>query len=234
MANFKFKQFSLSDEKSAMKIGTDAVLLGAWADCSSAKTILDIGSGCGIISLMLAQRSNAKIHGIEIYNDSTREAIENAMNSPWSERVSFENIAFQKFWKATKVKYDLIITNPPYFINSLKSPDQKRSIARHTDNLSYEDIIIGSKNILAETGKLCVVLPYNERVFFRGKALIENLYCTKLMQVKNNNKSSYKRVLMQFEFIKKPIIIEDLIIRNENNGYSEKYYTLTKDFHLNI
>lgn len=234
MTNFRFKQFSLSDEKSAMKIGTDAVLLGAWADCSEAHTVLDVGSGCGIISLMLAQRSNAIIHGIEIDKDSAKEANENAINSPWSDRLNFENIAFQEFWKTSKVKYDLIVSNPPYFISSLKPPNQKRSDARHTDSLSYEEIIIGSKNTLAKEGKLSVVLPYHESVFFRERALIENLYCTKLVHVKNNNKSHYKRVLMQFEFMKRSIEIFELVIRNMNNEYSKKFISMTKEFYLNI
>ncbi len=234
MTSFKFKQFTLSDKNSSMKITTDAVLLGAWTNSRNSETILDIGCGCGIIALMLAQKSNAIIHGIDIHQDSVNEAKQNALNSPWSKRINFKTISFQEYWKSCNLKYDLIVSNPPFFMNSLKSSDKRRSAARHTDSLTYEEIIVGVKNILKENGRLCVVLPIRESDFFKEKALIESLYCTKILNVKNNSKSIVKRVLIQFELTKKQIQTDVLTIRKDNNDFSDEYRTLTKDFHTNI
>ena len=124
---FKFKQFTIHQDKCAMKVGTDGVLLGAWAECANAKGILDIGTGTGLIALMIAQRSNAKIDAVEIDETASKQAKENIKKSLWNDRIEILNISFQDFSKSTNEKYDLIVSNPPYFQNSLYAPDEKRT-----------------------------------------------------------------------------------------------------------
>ncbi len=233
MTNFKFKKFSVSDDSSAMKIGTDAVLLGAWTDVSNANKILDIGSGSGIIAMMLAQRTKAKIEGVEIDEKSYLQAEKNVENSNWQNRIKFFHKSFQEFYKNTKTKYDLIVSNPPYFSNSLKTPIQSRTIARHNDLLSYEEIIIGVKKILKQDGKFYLILPATESKIFIDRALIESLYCSEMLLVKDKNDKPIKRILMKFELLRHSQNKKDeLIIRNNDGSFTQEYKNLTSDFYL--
>jgi len=233
MTNFKFKKFSISDDSSAMKIGTDAVLLGAWTDVSNANKILDIGSGSGIIAMMLAQRTKAKIEGVEINEKSYLQAEKNVGNSNWQNRIKFFHKSFQEFYKNTKTKYDLIVSNPPYFSNSLKTPNQSRTIARHNDLLSYEEIIIGVKKILKQDGKFYLILPATESKIFIDRALIESLYCSEMLLVKDKKEKPIKRILMKFELLRHSQTKKDeLIIRNNDGSFTQEYKNLTSDFYL--
>ena len=233
MTNFKFKKFSVSDDSSAMKIGTDAVLLGAWTDVSNSNTILDIGSGSGIIAMMLAQRTKAKIEGVEINEKSYLQAEKNVGNSNWQNRIKFFHKSFQEFYKNTKTKYDLIVSNPPYFSNSLKTPNQSRTIARHNDLLSYEEIIIGVKKILKQDGKFYLILPATESKIFIDRALIESLYCSEMLLVKDKKEKPIKRILMKFELLRHSQTKKDeLIIRNNDGSFTQEYKNLTSDFYL--
>ena len=141
---FRFKQFGVRHEKSAMKVGTDGVLLGAWTNAENAKKVLDIGTGTGLIALMIAQRSKALITGIEIDEDAAEEAYENFVSSPWGDRLRVENSDFAVFSNICNEKYDVIVSNPPYFVDSLECPDEKRGKARHTSSLSFENLIKGA------------------------------------------------------------------------------------------
>ncbi len=230
---FKFKQFTIHQDKCAMKVGTDGVLLGAWANCENAKNILDIGTGTGLIALMLAQRSKTNIDAIEIDEVACRQAKENVGNSLWRERIEIINKSFQNFSKSTNNKYDLIVSNPPYFQNSLFAPDKKRTDARHNSNLELEDIIDGAKKLLDEEGILSLILPYLEGNMVILKSFEKGLYCIRQTKVLPKPNREPKRLLLEFMKIKKPLIEQEIIIElNKRHEYSEAYKNLTKDFYL--
>ena len=215
-----------------MKVGTDGVLLGAWANCENAKNILDIGTGTGLIALMLAQRSNGKIDALEIDEVACKQAKENVENSLWRERINIVNKSFQDFSKTAHKKYDLIVSNPPYFQNSLFAPDEKRTNARHNSNLELEDIIDGAK-LLDEEGILSIILPYLEGNMFILKSFEKELYCIRQTKVLPKPNREPKRLLLEFMKIKKPLIEQEIIIElNKRHEYSEAYKNLTKDFYL--
>ena len=162
MSIFHFKQFSLSDEKSTLKIGTDAVLLGAWIPLSSTTYILDIGCGCGIISLITAQRCNAQIIGIDIDLDSIEEAKQNAILSPWNSRLEFLHYSLQNFNQISEKEiFDCIVCNPPFFEHSLKSPSVKKNLSKHNDHLSFEELSNCAYQLLSKNGIFSVILPVN-------------------------------------------------------------------------
>ncbi len=230
---FKFKQFTIYQDKCAMKVGTDGVLLGSWADCENAKSILDIGTGTGLIALMLAQRSNAFIDAVEIDKEACTQAKENVAKSKWKDSIQILNLPFQEFCKSTNAKYDLIVSNPPYFQNSLFAPDKKRTDARHNSNLELEELLDGALELLTDNGALSVILPYLEGNFFILKASEKNLYCTRQTKVLPKPGREPKRLLLEFMKIKKPLVEQEIIIElNKRHEYSDAYKNLTKDFYL--
>ncbi|MGM9758720.1 MAG: tRNA1(Val) (adenine(37)-N6)-methyltransferase [Parabacteroides sp.] len=165
MANpyFKFKQFTVWHDQCAMKVGTDGALLGAWATPGQARRILDIGTGTGLIALMLAQRCDAQIDAIDIDADACRQARENVRRSPFEGRIAVFHAPLHAFQPTDNQPYDLIVSNPPYFIDSLKCPNNKRSLARHTDTLPLEELIQESRRLLSPTGRLCLILPFDQQ-----------------------------------------------------------------------
>ncbi len=230
---FRFKQFSIDDTHCAMKVGMDAVLLGAWTNIDNTKRILDIGSGSGIIAIMLAQRCNATIDAVEIDNDAHKQARINIINSGWQDRITPHHFSIQDFCNLTISKYDLIVTNPPYFINSFNAPIIKRNIARHNNLLSQEDLINSALQLLENTGRLCLIMPLNEGILFKTKAENNNLYCNKTTSVKPKENKSANRLLMEFSYIKKELIQNQLIIEEgKRHQYTDAYKELTKDFYL--
>ncbi len=232
---FKFKQFIIHQDRCAMKVGTDGVLLGAWANCEESKNVLDIGTGTGLIALMIAQRSSAKIDAIEIDNEASEQAFENIEKSPWAERINVLNRSFQDFSESITQKYDLIVTNPPYFQNSLFAPDQKRTDARHNSNLQLEELLVGSKKLLNQDGFLSIILPYLEGNMFILKASEMDLYCVRQTKVLTKPNKEPKRLLLEFMKVKKPLVEQEMIIElNKRHEYSEAYKNLTKDFYLSF
>lgn len=233
---FEFKQFRIKQSKCAMKVGTDAVLLGSWVNEFNCKRILDIGTGTGIIALMLAQKTNAQIQALEIDEPSFEQAQDNVNESSFKERITLINQSFQSFWKSEKEKFDLIVTNPPYFIDSLKSNDSNRSTARHADVLPFKDLIEGIKILLEENGKLCLILPKKEAEYFKKLAENEGFYLTKLLRVRNSpDKEEDKRHMMQFEFVPATYTESILYIRTtQPQEYSEDYKKLTKEYYVNF
>jgi len=232
---FQFKQFVVYQNKSAMKVGTDSVLLGSWANFKNAKHILDIGTGTGILALMAAQKSNAIIDAVEIDYDSYLEALENINNSNWRNRVFVHNISFQEFVKKSKRKYNIIICNPPYFINSLKSPDSNRNIARHNNFLQLSDLITGVSTLLSYSGFFYIILPYETGCSFISEALKNKLFCKKKVYIKPKNTSKIKRLLLEFH--KKESIIDEKILvieKEERHHYTDEFKELTKDFYLSF
>jgi tRNA1Val (adenine37-N6)-methyltransferase len=233
---FEFKKFIIKQERCTMRVGTDAVLLGAWVNADHCKNILDIGTGTGVIALMLAQKSNAVITALEIDTPSYEQANENVTESPYSDRVKLINDSFQKFSASEKNTYDLIVSNPPFFLDSHKSNDVSRSLARHADALPFPDLIIGVKNILAPEGRFCLILPKKEAEIFIKLAEQEGFYLNRLLRVRPMiHKSEDKRFIMQFECEPKELDEDTLYIRTTDPmEYSEEYKSLTKEFYLNF
>ena len=216
-----------------MKVGTDAVLLGSWVDASNAKTILDIGTGTGIIALMLAQKSDAIIDAIDIDRNAFTQAAENITFCKWKERINSHHISLQQYTTCCNRKYDLIVSNPPYFVDSSKASEESRTNARHTDLLPFADLLNGVLNLLNYAGSFNVILPTKESQVFRAMAEDQKLFLTRLTRVITRTDRPEKRLLMQFEFTKK-IIEENFITieKDERHSYTNEYKELTKDYYL--
>lgn len=215
-----------------MKVGTDAVLVGAWAEFYKPKRILDIGTGTGIIAIMMAQKfPQAYIDAIDIDTNAYLQAIENVNNSNWKEQISVKLISLQDYNCADK--YDLIVSNPPYFINSFKAPEESRTLARHTDELPFEILIKCVENLLAPKGNFYLILPSKEAEIFNNLAIQNNLFLTKRMKVRTKrDKEEIKRCLLRYELEKNPYSESELIIEDElPMSYTTEYKELTKDFY---
>jgi len=232
---FRFKQFTVFHDKCGMKVGTDGVLLGTWADVRNAAKILDVGTGSGLIALMLAQRSNSYVKGIDIDQDAVNQARENFENSPWGKSLAVEKISLQEFSETRSERFDLVVSNPPYFVNSLHNPEEKRSIARHTSSLTHEELLLCSKKILNETGKICIILPIKEEEKIEKIATKNGLFCSKKVFVLPNPTSKPKRILLEFSKIQTNTSVSWMEIdTGERKNYSAQFYSLVKDFYLEL
>lgn len=215
-----------------MKVGTDGVLLGAWADVSGVKRILDIGTGTGLIALMLAQRSHALIDAVEIEVNAFEQAQENVIRSAWGKRINVLHADFLDFFETQTEKYDLIVSNPPYFNNSLKAPLKERSMARHNDELQPSKLLVGVNKILSRDGRFCVILPYVESQLFIVDAVTHGLYCVQKVNIIPAPHKKANRILMEFSRTRQKNMERELLIRNEVGEYSEDYKKLTSEFYL--
>jgi tRNA1Val (adenine37-N6)-methyltransferase len=234
---FEFKKFKIKQDKCAMRVSTDAVLLGAWVNPPEEPLrILDIGTGTGVIALMLAQKTQSRIVAIDIDKDSTEQAKINVAESIYHSQIEVIHISFQDLVLSGPQKFDLIVTNPPYFIDSLKNTNETRSTARHTDALSFEDLLSGVKKLLDEKGKFCLILPKNEAALFREMAQSKGLYLSKLLRIRTRlEKESEKRHLMQFEFKESEFSESTLVIEQDaHRNYTQEYKELTKDYYLHF
>ena len=233
---FQFKQFIVHHAYSTMKVGTDAVLLGALAELPLKGKILEVGTGTGVISLMLAQRSPLEITAIDIHQASVWEARANFMESPWSNRLKALMISYQLYAaQGNPVRYDLIISNPPFFENDLKSNDEKRNLARHNDHLSYRDFLLASRYFINEQGKLALILPVTEAESFIREAEHWQFYLERKIEIKPKPEKEANRVLLSFgNQIPEHIQTATLFIRNNDNSYSEAYKKLTEDFYVSL
>lgn len=234
MSIFKFKQFSIRQTNVPMKVNTDGVLLGSWANVNDATNILDIGSGTGVIALMLAQRSpNATVHAVEIDDLAVESAKENVLNSPWSSRVEVFCSSFQDFANAANQRYSLVVSNPPYFIQSLKSPAESRNLSRHAEMLPYEDLISGIIKVMDEHGIFAGIFPYAESSVFIALAANHGLYCVRKTYVYPIAGGKIKRVLLELSRTRSAIEERNLAIENGiGKGYTDDYKQLTCDFYL--
>lgn len=217
-----------------MKVGIDGVMLGAWANIENAANILDVGTGTGLIAIMLAQRNaNASIDAVEIDGMACEQAMENAANCMWKERINIIHGKFQTFANIVQKRYDLIVSNPPYFIASLQSPEMQRTVARHSTLLNQDDLLSGIAKILAEKGKFCAIFPYIEANIFIAKAAAINIFCNKKTNVKPNYEKPVKRILLEFSRDKQKLSETTICIEtDERHNYSNEYKALTKDFYL--
>jgi tRNA1Val (adenine37-N6)-methyltransferase len=231
---FIFKQFTINQEHSAFKVGTDAVLLGASTDVTGKKRILDVGTGTGIIALILAQRCDAEITAIESDYGSFIQALENINQSKWSGRIKVENFFLQDY-SPDNVKFDLLVTNPPYFIDSLKNPDPARSATRHNVTLTHSDILSGAARLLEEKGSLQLILPYVEGNIFIAEAQEYGFYCNRILKVKPMPTAEIRRLVLGFSRQKiKPVERFLTIEKGKRHDFTEEYIQLTNDFYLNF
>ena len=240
---FRFKQFTVFQENVSMRVNTDGVLLGAWCRIPEKNTgkILDIGTGTGVIALMAAQRmscfsSDFEVGAVEPDCDSCIQAAKNFNDSPWKRNLKVFLTDFQQFVPCCMDVYDLVVSNPPYFVDSLKNPSISRRLARHTDNLPYEDIITGAKKIMAPGGKLSVILPYEESKRFFAIAEENDYFLQRACRVfAKEGDDAPKRIMMEFSVSghkKAEAFEEDLCIMDSNLAFTDAYKALTGDFYL--
>lgn len=231
---FQFKQFTVWHDKCAMKVGTDGVLLGAWASVQNAHKILDVGTGTGLVALMLAQRSlpDADIIALEIDEAAAGQARENVTRSPWKERVKVVQTDFRDYQSSDK--FDVIVSNPPYFVDSLECPDQQRNAARHNDSLAYEELLEGVAGLLAEDGAFTIVIPADVADRVKMIAATKNLYAVRQLNVITKPGGIPKRTLITFTFSNQECVFEELLTELARHQYSEKYIALTREYYLNM
>ena len=233
---FLFKKFSVNQDRCAMKIGTDGPLLGAWASIiQDPFSVLDIGSGTGVVALMLAQRCHAElIDAIEIDANAYEQCTENFENSPWNDRLFCFHASLLEYIEAVDEKFDLIICNPPFYSEDYKSNDISRNLARFSDTMPLEHIIFAVAHFLSENGKFSIVIPNKlEQVFIEEAELID-LYPNRILRVRGNANSKIKRSVLEFSFDNSISKTSELIIETTRHNYTEDYINLTKDFYLKM
>ena len=230
--DFHFKRFSISHDRSTHKVGTDGVLLGAWVNVDRAHSILDIGTGSGVIALMLAQRtgSHVTIEAVELQEGDAGQARENVKASPWPEKVTIVHTPVQNFHPAKQ--FDLIVSNPPYFVNSWLPPDENRSRARHSKDLSFAELLGAVTRLLKPEGRFGVVLPFTEGNEFIRLAETFAFHPVRKMTFQSRQNKPVERLLVEFSRIRGDIQIEELLLYKRNEEWTEEYKSLTRDFYL--
>ena len=237
MSKFQFKQFSLEQDRCAMKVGTDGVLLAAWTPIKNNPfSILDIGSGTGVIALMLAQRSNAEqIDALEIDEEAYEQSVDNFENSPWSDRLFCFHAGLDEFVEEPEDEYDLIVSNPPFYTEDYKSENEQRDLARFADAMPFKDLIEAADLLLSENGIFAVIIPFKEEENFLAIAAALELYPLKITRVKGTPTTDIKRSLLAFsrnESVNFPI--DELIIETSRHQYTAEYIAMTRDFYLKM
>jgi tRNA1Val (adenine37-N6)-methyltransferase len=236
MANdyFHFKKFSIYQDRCAMKVGTDGVLLGAWVETEYAERILDIGTGTGLIALMLAQRSGAFIDAIEIDEVAAEQARENVAGSPWNNRITIHASSFQKY-ESAGARYDLIVSNPPYFSDFPDATGTSRELARQNSALSLKELFDGICQLLSKTGRFALIFPADSFDCVLGKASKSGLSAIRITKVLSTPEGKVKRILAEFSYEIHETKYEELIIEAKGrHQYSERYKHLTSEFYLDF
>lgn len=232
---FHFKQFTVYHDRCAMKVGTDGVLLGAWTDISDAKTALDIGTGTGLISLMIAQRNkNITIDAIDIETNAIAQAKDNIKNSPFATQIKCTQCSVQEFTEKHERKYDIIVSNPPFFAESLKSPDNQRSLARHDDTLNINDLLKASAKLLNNNGKLSLIYPYEHKKSILDIAKQNNLFINKVINVYPTPSPQPRRILLEISKNQSSTQENNLIIEKSRHIYSDEFTELVRDYYLKL
>ncbi len=237
MSNFQFKQFTVNQDRCAMKIGTDGVLLGAWCPLeNNPYSILDIGAGTGILSLMLSQRSNAEqIDAIEIDEDAYEQCVENFENSPWGDRLFCYHAGLDEFVEDPEELYDIIVSNPPFYSEDYKSENKQRDIARFQDALPFENLIEAAEILLSENGIFAVIIPFKEEEKFIDLCAEIELFPIKVTRVKGTPTTEIKRSLLAFKRYELSTLTSDeLVVENSRHEYTQEYIELTKAFYLKM
>lgn len=243
MGVFRFKKFEVVNERSAMKVNTDGVLLGAaMTILPSDRTMLDVGTGTGTIALMAAQRlssailnevKNPRIDAIDIDEASASEASANFIKSPWSAILRAHHLPLEEFAASAETVYDLIFSNPPYFEDSLTAPDERKSTARHTsDGLSYRDIFEFAKDRLSENGRVSLVLPADQEAALTRYARMCGLYLFRILRVRTVPRKAPSRIIAEFSRTRCAELSEELLTIQDEGKYTQEYLSLTGDFYL--
>ena len=229
---FRFKQFTVFHDRCAMKVGTDGTLLGAWTDITGVQSILDIGTGTGLVALMLAQRSRAHIDAVEIDPEACIQARENVARSPWRDRIQVYLSSVQDYATTCSKRYDLIVSNPPFFDNASKASQKARTVARHSDSLSQIDLLQVAEQLLGENGRLAVIYPTEAAKLFQEKAESFGLFCHRKLYIKPTLASQTKRIVL--EFCKHQLSSQEnvLAIEATRRVYTPEFISLIKDFYL--
>lgn len=227
--SFRFKQFEVFHDRCAMKVGTDGVLLGAWVQPGKAVRILDVGTGCGLIALILAQRSVAEVVGVEFDAAAALQASENAGISPWSNRIRMVHADFKSFQDQP---FDLIVSNPPFFQRSLHAPEIQRNRARHDVALTYADLVVKAETLLTSHGRLAVVLPFENTAEFDRLCLHSGLYPSRSCTVSTIEGKPPKRVLLEYARVRCETEHSSMAVGVKGNSRSEAYSALTSDLYL--
>jgi tRNA1Val (adenine37-N6)-methyltransferase len=237
MSKFTFKQFSIEQDKTAMKVGTDGVLLGAWTPIHhNPFSILDVGSGTGIIALILAQRTHAEqIDALEIDEDAYEQAVDNFESSPWGDRLFCFHAGLDEFIEEPEDEYDLIVSNPPFYAEDYKTENEQRDLARFQDAMPFEELVEAADLLLSENGIFALIIPFKEEENFIALAKESELYPIKITRVKGTPKSEIKRSLLAFSRNEAPEVeIDELIIEIDRHVYTPEYIKLTKEFYLKM
>jgi len=234
---FKFKQFKVNQDKCAMKIGTDGVLLGAWVNPANSFSILDIGTGTGIIALQMAQRTNAEIiDALEIDADAFEQAVDNFEQSDWGDRLFCYHASLQEFVDEIEEEYDFIISNPPFYNTTYKKGEisDKRILARHSDSLSYTTLLELTSKLLSKKGICAFIIPFDQENTFLKLASENKLFLNRITRVKGTDSSPVKRSLLQLSFENSTIEISELTIEIERHKYTQDYINLVKEFYIKM
>lgn len=228
---FRFKQFSCMHSRSSMKIGVDGVLIAAWTDCGHAARILDVGTGCGVIALICAQRNaDSTIRAIDVHADSVAEAADNFTTSPWGDRLSADLTDFNAI---TDEKFDLIISNPPYFDSGISAPETSREVARHQSSLSPYVLIGHGRNLLSPEGVLSMIFPADQLQAILEFAQYEGMNARRVCLVKGSAGSAPKRAMVELTCADVPTPVEEsLTIENAPNDFTDEYRELCRDLYL--
>ena len=237
MSKFNFKQFSVQQDKCAMKIGTDAVLLGAWCPINNNPfSVLDIGAGTGILSLMLAQRSYAEqIDALEIDEDAYEQCVENFEASPWSDRLFCFHAGLDEFIDEPEDEYDIIISNPPFYSEDYKTDNSQRDLARFQDAMPFEELVEAADLLLSENGIFAVIIPFKEEERFIDLCAEVELFPVKVTRVKGSHTTPIVRSLLAFKRYELSVLTADeLVIEINRHEYTDDYINLTKDFYLKM
>lgn len=237
MSTFNFKQFSVQQDKCAMKIGTDSVLLGAWCPIDNNPfSVLDIGAGTGVLSLMLAQRSHAEqIDALEIDEDAYEQCVENFEASPWSDRLFCFHAGLDEFVEEPEDEYDIIISNPPFYSEDYKTDNSQRDLARFQDAMPFEELVEAADLLLSENGIFAVIIPYKEEERFIDLCAEVELFPVKVTRVKGSHTTPIVRSLLAFKRYELSVLTADeLVIEINRHEYTDDYINLTKDFYLKM
>ncbi len=231
--HFRFKQFTVAHDRCAHKVGTDGVLLGAWVNIENANHILEIGAGSGVISLMLAQRTryNVTIDAVEISAPDAKQAAANVLSSPWPERIRVHHMPIQTY--QSDFPYDLMVSNPPYFVDSLLPPAEDRSRARHGGELTFSGLVQCTKSLMSPGGRLGIILPETEALQFIAMANANGLHCLRQCSFKSRAHKPVERLLMEFGSAPGTCVTGSLTLYGADDNWSAEYRKLTGDFYLN-